>query len=80
MSAPQIVHVEEFTLSTRTYTLAVLRVEGGLAGQWHCACGEANSLSATSFTIQDALNHARRDVEFHHNARHTVARNSDLSK
>jgi hypothetical protein len=80
MSAPQIVHVEELAHGARTYTLTAVRVEGGLAGQWHCPCGDAGTLSATSLTIRDALDQAKRDVAVHHNARHSVVRNCDSSK
>jgi hypothetical protein len=74
MSAPQIVHVETVVLDGRTYTVSVVRVAGGLAGQWHCPCGAASVLQTTHVTVEHAVRSARSDLEQHHIARHAGSR------
>ena len=71
MPAPQLVHIEEVGLDGRTYTIAVVRVAGGLSGQWHCPCGEAFTLPLTHLTVDDALHDARLDLRRHHLDSHT---------
>jgi hypothetical protein len=70
MPAAQIVHVEEVVLDAHAYTVCVVRVAGGLAGQWHCACGEAYALSNTHVSVADAVRDARRSLTEHHQREH----------
>jgi hypothetical protein len=71
MPAPQLVHIEEVAIDERTYTIAVVRVAGGLAGQWHCPCGDARTLSVSHSTLEHALRDARLDLQQHHLTSHT---------
>jgi hypothetical protein len=71
MPALQLVHIEEVGLDGRTYTIAVVRVAGGLAGQWYCPCGEARMLPGGQLTVDHALRDARLDLERHHLSSHT---------
>ncbi len=66
MPAPQLVHIEEVDIDQRTYTVAVVRVAGGLAGQWHCPCGEARTLPVSHSALEHALQDARLDLQQHH--------------
>jgi hypothetical protein len=66
MPAPQLVHIEEVDIDQRTYTVAVVRVAGGLAGQWHCPCGEARTLPVGHSALEYAIQDARLDLEQHH--------------
>jgi hypothetical protein len=70
MPASQIVHVEEIVLGSHSYTVCVVRVAGGLAGQWHCACGEAHALSSTHMSVDDSVQAARRSLAEHHQREH----------
>ena len=72
MPAPQIVHVEDFAIGARTNTLCVVRIAGGLAGQWHCFCGEALALPLTHLTMDEALRHAKQDLHRHYREAHAV--------
>jgi hypothetical protein len=72
MPAAQIVHVEEVVLDSHSYTVCVVRIAGGLAGQWHCACGEAYALSTTHVTVDDAAQEARRNLAEHHQREHAA--------
>jgi hypothetical protein len=72
MPAAQIVHVEEIVLESHSYTVCVVRVAGGLAGQWHCACGEAHALSSTHSSLEDSVQATRRSLAEHHQREHTA--------
>jgi hypothetical protein len=73
MPASQIVHVEEVALDSHNYTVCVVRVAGGLAGQWHCACGTVHALSTTHVSVGNAVQEARRSLAEHHQCEHAVA-------
>ncbi len=66
MPDPQLVHLEEVSLDRRMYMAAVLRVSGGLSGQWKCPCGEAQTLPHIHLALDDALQDAKRDLRRHH--------------
>lgn len=66
MPAPQLVHVEDALVDGRTCTIAVVRIAGGLAGQWYCPCGDAQTLPQTHLTVDNALDDARHALARHH--------------
>jgi hypothetical protein len=70
MTAPQIIHVEELVFDSRTYSITVARVAGGLAGHWRCPCGEVMASPTTHLTIGHAVQDAKRELAKHYQLSH----------
>ena len=68
----QLLHVEEVQRDSAHYRIAILRVQGGLAGKWSCGtCNHDAQTPCLDPTIEGCTKTVKREIDRHHAERHT---------